>query len=136
MAESFNLTNFLNTYKGMVDKKYTASENAQAAMEERAIKQAEEAVKDSGFLTLTLTEKLEELGLGGRVAQQLGDTALNFLKSFVNPITDYLENYQNIFDQQAYNAEIQSYAKQMFFANQAMIEESKKTDGQKFFYTM
>ena len=136
MAESFNLTNFLNTYKGMMEKKYTPAENAQAAMEERAVKQAEEAVKDSGFLTLTLTEKLEELGLGGRVAQQLGDTALNFLKSFVNPVTDYLETYQNIFDQQAYNAEIQSYAKQMFFANQAMLEESKQQEGQNFFYTM
>ena len=137
MASSFNLNTFLQEYKSYNNKAYTNTENARNAMEQRAIQQAEEAVKESGFLTLTLSEKLAELGIGERVLQQLGDTALNFLKEFVNPITDYLETYENIFDQTKYNAEIQAYAKQMFFANMAMTAESKTGDiGQQFVYDM
>ena len=134
MAQSFfNLNTFLQEYKSYNNKAYTAVENGRTEMEERAIERAEEAVKDSGFLTLTLSEKLAELGLGDRVLKQIGDTALNLLKEFVNPITDYLENYENIFDQTRYNAEIQSYAKQMFYANQALTEDAQsRTDGQHF----
>ena len=106
-------------------------------MEAERIRQAEEAVKDSGFLTLTLSEKLAELGVGERVMQQFADTAMNLLTEAINPLTDYLDKYENIFDEQMYKTEIQSYAKQMFFAGQAMQEQaSENTTGQKFVYDM
>ncbi|MCQ2743184.1 MAG: hypothetical protein MJ230_00105 [bacterium] len=137
MASSFNLNTFLQEYKSYNNQAYTAYENGQNAMLEREIKQAEDAVRESGLLTLTLSEKLAELGVGERVLQQLGDTAINMLKEVVNPITDYLETYENIFDQSRYHSEIQAYAKQMFFAHQALAEESQDhVEGQNFVYTM
>lgn len=133
----FNLNQFLQEYQTYNNRQYTSAENGQAAMEQREIERAEEAVRENGLLTLTLSEKLAELGVGDRVLQQFGDTALNFLKDFVNPITDYLEKYENIFDQKAYNDEIQSYARQMWQANVALSEDAaSRATGQNFVYNM
>ena len=133
----FNLNQFLQEYQTYGNRQYTAAENGQAAMEQREIKKAEDAVRESGLLTLTLSEKLAELGVGDRVLQQIGDTAMNLLKECVNPITDYFEKYENIFDQSKYNSELQSYAKQMFYAKQALTEDAAQRDsGQTFVYDM
>ena len=137
MAEAFNLNTFLNNYRSYTEKQYTAAENAEAKMAEAELKRAEEEVKNSGFLTLTLSEKLAELGIGDRVIEQFADTAYDFLTGWLKPIDEYLKNHENIFDQEAYNSEIQSYAKQMFFSMQALSEESKSgSEGQNFVYTM
>lgn len=137
MASSFNLNTFLQEYKSYNNRTYTAAENGQAAMEQRAVKQAEDAVKSSGFLTLTLSEKLAELGIGEKAIKQFGDTAVNMVKGIVEPVADYLEKYENIFDQNKYTEEIQSYAKQMFFANQALSQDAASRDaGQNFVYQM
>ena len=137
MANSFNLNTFLQEYKGYNALSFTAEANGKKAMEQREIQKAEEAVNDNGFLSLTLTEKLAELGVGEKVFQQIGDTAFNSLKGLVDPITDYLKKYENIFDQEAYKTEIQSYAKQMFFAKQALTEDaSERITGQNFVYDM
>ena len=137
MAEAFNLNTFLQTYRTATYDPTKQHTNAEENMEQRLVQQAEAAVRDSGFLTLTLSEKLAELGLGDRALQQFADTAMNLLLEVVNPIGDYLEKYKNIFDQEAYNTEIQSYAKQMFFASQAMqADASSHEEGQKFVYTM
>ena len=133
----FNLNQFLQEYQTYNNRQYTSVENGQAAMEQREVQKAEEAVRESGLLTLTLSEKLAELGIGDRVVQQLGDTALGVLKDIISPVTDYLEKYENIFDQNAYNTEIQAYAKQMFFAKQALSEDAAGREaGQNFVYNM
>ena len=133
----FNLNQFLQEYQTYNNRQYTAVENGHAAMEQKEIKKAEEAVRESGLLTLTLSEKLAELGIGDRVLQQFGDTALNLLKECINPITDYFDKYENIFDQSKYNSELQSYAKQMFYAKQALTEDaSQRESGQTFVYDM
>ncbi len=137
MASSFNLNTFLQEYKSYNAKAYTPAENGRTVMEQQEIQRAEEAVRESGLLSLTLSEKLAELGIGNRVLQQFGDTAVNMVQGLVNPITDYLEKYDNIFDQDQYTAQIQAYAKQMFFANQAMSEEaSESAVGQRFVFDM
>ena len=137
MAEAFNLNTFLQTYKQTTydpTKQHTAAEEN---MEQKLVQEAENAVKESGLLTLTLSEKMAELGLGDRVLQQFADTALNILSEVVNPIGDYLEKYENIFDQRVYNSEIQSYAKQMFFSSQAMRQQASENPvGQRFVYDM
>ena len=137
MAEAFNLNSFLQTYKHATydpTKQHTAAEKN---MEQQLLQKAEEAVKESGLLTLTLSEKMAELGIGERALQQFADTATNLLLEVVNPIGDYLEKYENIFDQRVYNTEIQSYAKQMFFASQAMQQDAaERPVGQKFVYDM
>ena len=137
MAEAFNLNSFLQTYKHATydpTKQHTAAEKN---MEQQLVQKAEEAVKESGLLTLTLSEKMAELGIGERALQQFADTATNLLLEVVNPSGDYLEKYENIFDQRVYNTEIQSYAKQMFFASQAMQQDAaERPVGQKFVYDM
>ena len=137
MAESFNLNTFLQTYKTQTYDPTKQHAAAEEKMESRLQEQAEEAVKQSGFLTLTLSEKMVELGIGKRALKQFADTATGLLTDIVNPIGDYLEKYENIFDQNIYNAEIQTYAKQMFFASQAMRQEAaENTTGQNFVYEM
>ena len=137
MAESFNLNTFLNEYKTYNNKSYTATENAQAAMEAREIQNAEAAVENKGFLGLTLSEKMKELGIGERVLQQVADTAVGIVTDIVSPLTEYLDKYEHIFDQEGYKTEIQSYAKQMFFSRNAMSEEAKNNAvGQNFVYDM
>lgn len=137
MAEAFNLNTFLQTYKHATYDPTKQHSAAEENMEQRLLQQAEDAVKESGFLTLTLSEKMAELGIGERALQQFADTAMNILTDVVNPIGDYLEKYENIFDQRVYNTEIQSYAKQMFFSSQAMkAQASENPVGQRFVYDM
>lgn len=137
MAETFNLNTFLQTYQQATYDPTKQHAAAEQNMERRLVEKAEQAVKDSGLLTLTLSEKLAELGVGERVLQQFADTATNLLLDVVNPIGDYLEKYENIFDQRIYNTEIQSYAKQMFFSSQAMqAQASENPTGQNFVMDM
>ena len=137
MAETFNLNNFLQTYKTQTYDPTKQHAAAEERMEERLQEQAKEAVENKGFLTLTLSEKMAELGIGERVLQQVADTATGLVTNMVDPLNEYLKKYENIFDERVYNSEIQSYAKQMFFASQAMREDaSENTTGQNFVYDM
>lgn len=137
MAEAFNLNTFLQTYKHNTYDPTKQHAVAEERMETRLEEKVEEAVKQNGFLTLTLSEKMAELGIGELALKQFADTALGIVTGVVEPIGDYLEKYENIFDQKAYNSEIQSYAKQMFFASQAMkAQAAESTTGQNFVYDM
>ena len=133
MAESFNLNSFLKEQASYNLRQYTATENGKAAMEARAIEKAEEAVK-GGFLNLTLSNKL---GIGERVLQQIGDTAAGAVEEIISPLTQWLDKYEHVYDENAYNSEIQAMGKQMFFARQALAEEASVAPvGQKFVYDM
>ena len=137
MAEAFNLNTFLQTYKTATYDPTKQHAAAEESMEQNLVEQAEQAVKSSGLLTFTLSEKLAEAGVGERVLQQFADTAINILTEAINPLSDYLEKYENIFDERMYNTEIQSYAKQMFFASQAMKKDAEERPvGQRFVYDM
>ena len=137
MAEAFNLNKFLNEQATYNMRQYTAVENGKAAMEARAVEQAKEAVSNNSFLGLTLSEKINELGLGKRVIQQIGDTAVNAVENIVSPLTDWLEKYEHVYDQNIFKSEIQSMGKQMFFAKQALSQEAAEGKiGQNFVYDM
>ena len=137
MAETFNLNKFLQTYKTQTYDPTKQHAAAEERMEAKLEEQAKEAVENKGFLTLTLSEKMAELGIGERVLQQVADTATGLVTDIVDPLNEYLKKYENIFDQRVYHSEIQSYAKQMFFASQAMKQEaSEDTKGQNFVYDM
>ena len=124
MAEAFNLNTFLKEYGTYNNRQYTAAENGKAAMEERDIERAKAAVEGQGFLSLTLSEKLNELGVGKRVIQQLGETAVGAVEDIISPLTDWLEKYEHVYDEKVYNAEMQAMGKQMFFARQALTKEA------------
>ena len=137
MAETFNLNTFLQTYQQTTYDPTKQHAAAEENMENKLVEQAENAVTQIGLLTLTLSEKMAEMGVGERALQQFADTAMNLLTEVVNPIGDYLEKYENIFDQRVYNTEIQSYAKQMFFSSQAMQSQAAENPvGQRFVYDM
>ncbi len=137
MAEAFNLNTFLQTYKNNTYDPTKQHAAAEERMENKLEEKAAEAVSDKGFLTLTLSEKLSELGIGKRALQQFADTAVGMVTGIVEPLEDYLAKYENIFDQKVYNSEIQAYAKQMFFASQAMrAQAAENTSGQNFVYDM
>ena len=137
MAETFNLNNFLQTYKTQTYDPTKQHADAEERMEAKLQERAKEAVENKGFLTLTLSEKMAELGIGERVLKQVADTATGLVTDIVDPLNEYLKKYENIFDQRVYNSEIQSYARQMFFASKAMKEEaSEDTKGQNFVYDM
>lgn len=137
MTESFNLNHYLQTYQKTNYDPTKQHAAAEAKMEEKLQQQAADAVQGNGFLSLTLSEKMAELGLGERVLQQMGETAASLVTDIVTPLGDYLAKYENIFDQKVYNSEIQSYAKQMFFASRAMAQEAaENTTGQNFVYDM
>ena len=137
MAETFNLNNFLQTYKTQTYDPTKQHAAAEERMEAKLQERAKEAVENKGFLTLTLSEKMAELGIGERVLKQVADTATGLVTDIVDPLNEYLKKYENIFDQRVYHSEIQSYAKQMFFSSQAMKEEaSEDTKGQNFVYDM
>lgn len=132
-TSNFNMDNFLREYRNYNNKQYTAAENAKAAMEERDISRAEEAVKNNNLLSLTLSEKMTELGIGKRVLQQITDTAIGAVEEVISPLTDWLEKYENIFDEKVYNAELQAIGKQFFFNEQARAAEAAKSpNGQNF----
>ena len=124
MAETFNLNSFLQSYKQTTYDPAKQHAAAEKNMEQKRIEKAEQAIEEKAFLSLTLTEKIAELGFGERAMKQLADTAIGIVTDIVNPLGDYLEKYENIFDEKVYHTEIQSYAKQMFFASQAMKEDS------------
>ena len=137
MAEAFNLNTFLQTYKHNTYDPTKQHATAEERMENKLEEKAEAAVNKSGLLTLTLSEKMAELGIGERALKQFADTAVGMVTGIVDPIENYLEKYENIFDQKAYHDEIQSYAKQMFFASQAMRPQAaESTTGQNFVYDM
>ncbi len=133
MAEAFNLNSFLNEYKSYNNRQYTAAENGKAAMEERELERAKEAVQSTGFLGITLSEKLTELGIGKRVVEQIGDTAKGMVTGVVSPFTEWLEKYEKVFDERVYNSEMQTMGAQMFFTrNELSLEAASHNVGQRF----
>ena len=67
-----------------------AEERMEAKLQERA----KEAVENKGFLTLTLSEKMAELGIGERVLKQVADTATGLVTDIVDPLNEYLKKYE------------------------------------------
>lgn len=137
MAAEFNLNSFLGEYQSYNNRQYTAAENGKAAMEERDIERAREATQNIGFLGLTLSEKMAELGVGQRVIEQIGDTAKGMVSGVVSPFTEWLAKYEKVFDERVYNQEMQSMGAQMFFTrNELTLEAASQKVGQKFILDM
>ena len=137
MAETFNLNSFLNEYKSYNNRQYTAAENGKAAMEERDIERAKEATQSVGFLGLTLSEKISDLGVGPRVIEQIGETAKGMVTGIVSPFTEWLEKYEKVFDERVYNQEMQSMGAQMFLTKTELtLEAASQKIGQKLVIDM
>jgi len=137
MPNSFNLNTFLQEYQTYGNREYTAVENGKAAMEQREIEMAQAAVGGNSFLSLTLSEKLAELGIGKLAMQQFKDTAINAINDVaLNPFLKYLKDNEKVFNGDI-EPELQYYAKQMFFSKQEMAKESKTSKvGQRFVLDM
>ena len=138
-SSNFNMNNFLanQEYVQYNKKKYTAAENAKAAMEQADIDRAKEAIANNTFGSLTLGEKLAELGVGKRVVKQLADTAAGVVEGVISPFEQWLKESEQVIDQKFYHSEMQAMGKQIFFSNMAMSKEAAANPvGQRFLYDM
>lgn len=125
----FNLQNFLQNYKSYDANAYTAVKLGKQRLEEEDIERAASALQNGetgNFLKLTLTGKLEEIGVGPRVVELVKGTAVNAVKDIVNPFADYLAKNQIVFDEKEYKKEITKDALQMYYTNKALQEAAPK----------
>ena len=139
-SSNFDMARFLKEQGDYTKKAYTAAEVAKQNMEAADIQRAKEAIEaeENAFLSLTLGEKLKELGIGKHVLNQIKETAVNAVADVIyNPIADYLEKYENIFNQDEYYAELQAIGKQHFFNNRELAKTAAESViGTKFNYDM
>ena len=147
MTNAFNLNTFINNkeYLEYGSKSYTPEELAKAnmaAQEEERIKQVikndSEATKS--FLKLTvqgkIKEALEEVGIGDRVIKQVADTTTGLVSGWLNPVADYLEKYEHVYDQNVYNNEMQRIGKEAFLNAYARSSDVEGRAGTGFTYIM
>ena len=129
MADSsYNFNNVVQNSGEYLKRDYTAAAAGREAMEQRELERAEEAVKaETGiFGSITLGEKLEELGIGSRVLQQIGDTAANAVLEVARPLTKWLDEYEDVITGKIQN-EFNGDAFQLYSASQLMSKAASDT---------
>lgn len=134
--ESFNLQQVLREQNTYVQRQYTAGENGLAAMEARELQNAQNAVQSqSGFLGLTLQQKIQEIMIPERVLQEFSDVAVNTLMGSIQPFLDWLDENEVYYTENLFTAAIQADAKQLYYTKYALSKEAAKdgTAGQNFY---
>jgi hypothetical protein len=135
MAESFNLNRVLQEQNSYVQRQYTAGENGRAAMEQRELQNAQKAIEaQSGFLSLTLEEKIKEIMVPERVLQEFSDVAIKTLTGAVQPFLDWLEENEVYYTDNLFNTAIQADAKQLFYTKWALSKEASDAEVGTQFY--
>ena len=135
MAEAFNLNRVLKEQGTYNQRQYTAGENGRAAMEQREIQNAQNAIESQqGFLSLTLQEKIQEIMIPEKVLQEFADVAVNTLTGAIQPFLDWLERNEVYYTENLFNTAIQPEAKQIFYTKWALSKEASESKlGQQFY---
>ncbi len=135
MAEMFNLNQALENQHAYAQRKFTGGENGLAAMEQRELQKAQQAIEaQQGFLSLTLKEKIQELVVSDRVLQEFSDVAVKTLTGAVQPFLDWLKEYEVYYTENLFTEAIQSDAKQLTYTAYALSDEASKEQlGQNFY---
>lgn len=138
MTESFNLNRVLKEQNSYVQRNYTGSENGRAAMEQRELQNAQQAIEaQKGFLSLTLQEKIKEVMVPERVLQEFTDVAIKTLSSAVEPFMKWLEENEVYYTENMFNTAIQADAKQLYYTKYALSNEAAQENlGQQFWMEM
>lgn len=134
--ESFNLQQVLREQNSYTQRQYTAGENGMAAMEERELRNAQNAVQAQGnFLGLTLQQKIQEIMIPERVMQEFQDVAVNTLMGTIQPFLDWLDENEVYYTENLFTTAIQADAKQLFYTKYALSNEAAKDGkaGQNFY---
>ena len=134
--ESFNLQKVLSEQNSYVQRQYTAGENGQAAMEQRELQNAQQAIESqAGFLGLTLQQKIQEIMVPERVLQEFSDVAVQTLMGAVQPFIDWLEQNEVYYTENMFTTAIQADAKQLYYTKYALQSEAAGEDkaGQNFY---
>jgi len=134
--ESFNLQQVLREQNSYVQRQYTAGENGQAAMEARELQNAQDAVQaQSGFLGLTLQQKIQEIMVPERVLEEFQSVAVQTLMGTVQPFLDWLEENEVYYTDNLFTSAIQADAKQLYYTKYALSQEAAGDDkaGQNFY---
>ena len=139
MAESFNLNRVLQEQNSYVQRQYTAGENGRAAMEQRELQNAQQAIQQQkGFLSLTLQEKIQEIMIPDRVIQEFSEVAVKTLMGSIQPFLDWLEENESYYTEDLFKAAISADAKQLYYTKYALSKEAagEEKAGQNFWMTM
>lgn len=138
MQESFNLNRVLKEQNSYVQRNYTGGENGRAAMEQRELQNAQQAIEaQKGFLSLTLQEKIKEVMVPERVLQEFTDVAIKTLSSAVEPFMKWLEENEVYYTENMFNTAIQADAKQLYYTKYALSNEAAQENlGQQFWMEM
>jgi hypothetical protein len=134
--ESFNLQQVLREQNSYVQRQYTAGENGQAAMEARELANAEQAVQaQSGFLGLTLQQKIQDIMIPERVLEEFQSVAVQTLMSAVEPFLNWLEENEVYYTDNLFKTAIQADAKQLYYTKYALQKEAAGDEkaGQNFY---
>ena len=108
-------------------------------MEQRELANAQRAIEqESGFLTLTLKEKIQEIMIPDRVIQEFSDVAVKTLMGAIEPFLDWLEQNEVAYTDNLFEAAIQADAKQLYYTKFALSQEASKEGvaGQQFYMAM
>lgn len=134
MTESFNLNRVLKEQATYNQRQYTAGENGRAAMEQRELQKAQNAIEaQKGFLNLTLQEKIQEIMIPEKVLQEFSDVAVNTLMGTIQPFLDWLEQNEVYYTENMFESAIQADAKQLFYTKWALSKEAAEgVVGQQF----
>ena len=123
--ESFNLQQVLREQNSYVQRQYTAGENGQAAMEARELQNAEQAVQaESGFLGLTLKQKIQDIMVPERVLEEFQSVAVQTLMGSIQPFLDWLEENEVYYTENMFTNAIQADAKQLYYTKYALSQEA------------
>ena len=134
--ESFNLQQVLREQNTYTQRQYTAGENGMAAMEERELRNAQNAVQaQSNFLGLTLQQKIQDIMVPERVMQEFQDVAVKTLMGSIQPFLDWLDENEVYYTENLFTTAIQADAKQLFYTKYALSNEAAKDGkaGQNFY---
>jgi len=135
MTENFNLNRVLQEQNTYVQRQYNAGENGRAAMEQRELQNAKNAVEaQKGFLNLTLQQKIQEIMIPERVLQEFSEVAIKTLTGAVQPFLDWLDENEVYYTENLFQNAIQADAKQLFYTKWALQKESEEgAVGQQFY---
>ena len=135
MAESFNLNRVLKEQNSYVQRQYTGGENGKAAMEQRELQNAQQAIESQkGLLSLTLKEKIQEIMVPERVVQEISEVAIKTLTGAVEPFMKWLEENETYYTENMFTTAIQSDAKQLYYTKYALSNEAERDKlGQQFY---
>lgn len=138
MTSNFNLHNALQSNQYVLQQ-YTVQEVAEKNMLNRELENAQKVLDaQTGFLGLTLGEKIKDLMIPGRVIDELRDVAINTLTQPAQQFFAWLDENELGYNVEKWEDEIRGNVKQLNQTRKALYNAVAKNGlpGSNFTYNM